>query len=401
MLNGTPTRKHRQRPASAAISHGLTDFQVARENARRFHTEAVGKDVNPERCFADFLVSIYRSKDTRQNNPAVSQARATKRLKEYYRSQQVGADIQKTALSVETGGPTGGYLVPQELLDGLMDDLWEESIFRSRALVIPMAVPEVLLPWVDATTAPSTKGVSPWFGGIQFNWMEEAATETETEPTFRQISLQCHDLGGYAIASNNLILDGGRGLEAYLRKLFAASIAWYEDYAFVQGNGAAKPIGILNTPAAISVQRQATALFRASDAAAMYTYLITRTAGSAVWLMHPSVTVVNLPDSSGRSTWVANETGDTIQLYNCQVIVTEKVATAGGLGDVMLVDPALYVIGDRQAVEVDVSFDVKTQYLNNQSAWRVIERIDGQPWLNNYVTLQDTTTKVTGYVLLQ
>jgi hypothetical protein len=32
--------------------------------------------------------------------------------------------------------------------------------------------------------------------------------------------------------------------------------------------------------------------------------------------------------------------------------------------------------------------------------WRVVERVDGQPWLDKAVTLQDATTQVSPFVVL-
>ncbi|MFN7001244.1 MAG: phage major capsid protein [Elioraea tepidiphila] len=43
------------------------------------------------------------------------------------------------------------------------------------------------------------------------------------------------------------------GLERFLLTLFGQAIGWFEEYSFLQGDGVGKPLGILNSPAAISV----------------------------------------------------------------------------------------------------------------------------------------------------
>ncbi len=53
----------------------------------------------------------------------------------------------------------------------------------------------------------------------------------------------------------------------------------------------------------------------------------------------------------------------------------------------MLLDPSLYVIGDRMQIEIAASEHVN--FLKNQMTWRVVERVDGQPWLDKPITLQD------------
>ena len=44
----------------------------------------------------------------------------------------------------------------------------------------------LMFPYLDITTVQST-GVSPFFGGVQMNWTEEAQNRTETEPQFKMM----------------------------------------------------------------------------------------------------------------------------------------------------------------------------------------------------------------------
>src|SRR5258708_25027071 len=52
----------------------------------------------------------------------------------------------------------------------------------------------------------------------------------------------------------------------------------------------------------------------------------------------------------------------------------------------MLLDASLYVVGDRMQIEIAASEHVN--FLKNQMTWRVVERVDGQPWLDKPITLQ-------------
>ena len=88
------------------------------------------------------------------------------------------------------------------------------------------------------------------------NWTEEAQTRTETEPQFNMMELKAHELSGYSVSSKVLLQDSAFGLEKFLMTLFARAIAWFEDFAFLQGNGVGKPQGILTAPAAIAFDRQ-------------------------------------------------------------------------------------------------------------------------------------------------
>jgi HK97 family phage major capsid protein len=66
------------------------------------------------------------------------------------------------------------------------------------------------------------------------------------------------------------------------------------------------------------------------------------------------------------------------------VIFTEKTPALGTSGDINFVDLSYYLIGDRQQVRVDSSEHFLFQ--NNQVAYRIIERVDGRPWLQSALT---------------
>lgn len=381
------------RKTKRAINEALLKFANSQGMARRFHNEDIGDDIDANHCFADFLCCVAQAKSQRLNEQRAGRDRLEKAYKTYQ------PDRQKTALHESQGAVRGGYLVPQEMQYTLMDDVWELAVIRPRAMVQPMTTLTLDLPLVDMTTAPTSSGIAPWFGSVNMIWTEESTTFTESEPKWRLVQLRASLLGGYAIASNTLLLDGGNGLEAYLRHLFAGSIAWYEDYAFLRGNGVGKPLGLLNAGATIAVNRTASNTFILNDASNLYNNLMTRSNSAGIWITNQNVTIVMLQDQLGNSSWISNMAGP-VQLFGMPVYVTEKLPNSGSFGDVLLVDPGMYIIGDRQQIEVDVSQEVGTQFLNNQSAWRISERVDGQPWVNAPITLQNTTTTVSPYVAL-
>jgi HK97 family phage major capsid protein len=80
------------------------------------------------------------------------------------------------------------------------------------------------------------------------------------------------------------------------------------------------------------------------------------------------------------------------------VLVSEKLPALGTSGCVMLCDFSKYLLGTRQELQIDVSPHVN--FLKNQMTWRVVWRGDGQPWLNNSITLADGTYKVSPFLYL-
>jgi HK97 family phage major capsid protein len=124
----------------------------------------------------------------------------------------------------------------------------------------------------------------------------------------------------------------------------------------------------------------------------------------AVWYVSPSVVtdLLQMKDGANRAIFISIDQGVTRppvwKLLNLPVIITEKLPALGTTGDVMLVDPSLYVIGDRMQLEIAASEHVN--FLKNQMTWRFVQRVDGQPWMDKPVTLQDGSSQVSPFVIL-
>jgi HK97 family phage major capsid protein len=372
------------------IALTLQKFQDAQSQARKHAVPAIfgaGNDGDPKKSFGDWACAVARQDSAY--------------LEKHYGSQRI--DYTGKAALGEASGVTGGYVVPPQFAQQLLSLAEEQAIVRQRAFLQPMTSATLMFPYLDVTTV-QPAGQSPFFGGIVFNWTEEAQTRTETEPQFKMLELKAHELSGYTISSNVLLQDAAFGLEKFLFTVFARALAWYEDYAFLQGSGAGKPLGMLKTPANINVTRQTGGTFTFQDAAKMVSRLLPSSMNNAIWVLHPYALqpLVQLADSSGRIVWVPNVGGaqDKIPgtLFGRPVLISEKVPTLGSTGDVNLLDPSLYVIGDRMQIEIAASQHVN--FLRNQMTWRVVERVDGQPWLDRPVTLQDGSTQVSPFVSL-
>jgi HK97 family phage major capsid protein len=376
------------------INLALTKFKDAQSQAKKFAVPAIFGDTgqgDPKRNFGDWLLAVAR-KDSA------------------YLEKTYGSYQTKAAMA-EASGVTGGYIVPPEFAQSLLTLISEQSVIRPRAFVQPMASATFMMPFLDVSTQQAA-GTSPFFGGVSFVWTEEAQARTETEPQFKMLELKAHELSGYAVSSNILLQDAAFGLEKFLLSLFSKATAWYEDYAFIQGNGVGKPLGLVNANCAISFNRAGgagTQTFALGDAAKMLSKLLPASLNTACWIIHPYALpgLVQLADAGNRVIWIANQNtglGGAAQgkipgqLFGLPVYISEKCSTYGTKGDIILTDPALYVIGDRMQIEIAASEHVN--FLKNQMTWRVVERVDGQPWLDKAVTLADGASTVSSIVLI-
>jgi HK97 family phage major capsid protein len=372
------------------INAALKQFAEAQAKSRKNAVPALfGPDApgDPKKSFGDWCLAVAR-KDTAY-------------LEKHYGS-VFNAWETKAALA-EASGQAGGYTVPPEFYQQLMQVMAENAFIRPNAFVVPMGSATLQIPYLDITTTQSA-GVSPFFGGVQMSWTAEAQTRTETEPAFKQMELKAWELSGYSVSSNVLLQDSIVGLEKFLFTLFAKAIAWFEEFAFLQGNGVGKPQGVLGASAAISVTRNTASAVKLVDITNMWAKLLPVSWGKAFWTCSPSVVtqLLQLSDASNRAIFITIDQGAAVaprwSLLGRPVYPTEKVPALGTKGDLMLMDPSFYVIGDRQQIEIAASEHVN--FLKNQMTWRVVERVDGQPWMDKPVTLQDGSTTVSPFVVL-
>jgi HK97 family phage major capsid protein len=228
----------------------------------------------------------------------------------------------------------------------------EDTFIRPRAFVQPMTSATMQIPFLDITTAQAA-GVSAFFGGMQATWTAEAQTRSEYEPQFKQLELRPWELSAYSVSSNVLLQDSAIGLEKFLMTLFAKVIGWTEEYAFLQGNGVGKPLGMLNASACIATgggglgsnQRDAANAVSFNDIATMISRLLPSSLQRAIWAVHPYTLpqLIQLKDGANRVVWVNALGGATEKvpgyLFGRPVFITEKLPALGTKGDVMLVDP--------------------------------------------------------------
>lgn len=288
----------------------------------------------------------------------------------------------------------GGFLIPEVLRAELLRVALESAIVRSRARVIPMDSLTVPFPMVD-----STSNVSSVYGGITGYWTEEGATLTESQPKFGRVELKANKLVLYTEVPSELLRDARPSMEAFINDVFPEALAWFEDVACFIGGGVGEPLGFLNAPAAISVTRSTTTAgnnVEWVDIVGMYARMLPQSLSRAVWVISPdvlpSLLTATLPGGGPIivpvGTGYPNGTGSPVlTILGCPIIVSEKARAVGTAGDINFVDFGFYLFGDRQAMSARQSEDYRFQ--NDVTAFRVIERIDGRPWLASAITPQN------------
>ncbi len=184
-------------------------------------------------------------------------------------------------------------------------------------------------------------------------------------------------------------------MSAFIDQTFPEALAWFEDIAFLRGTGVGEPLGILSTgnTCAVSVSKESGQVADTivwENLVKMFSRMLPQSLGRSVWLAHidtfPELATMALSvGTGGGPIWLKDgDQSAPMSILGRPVIFTEKAETLGDLGDINLIDFGYYLIGDRQQVSAQTSEHFK--FNTDTTAYRIIQRVDGRPWLKSAIT---------------
>lgn len=282
---------------------------------------------------------------------------------------------------------SAGFLIPETFRSDVYELALEQSIVRPRASVITLTGGAMVMPYVDQTTH-----VGSVFGGMVFYWTEESGSATPTEAKFGRTRYQATKLVGFARIPNELWADAP-ALSSWLMNALPRGIAFYEDVAFISGNGVGQPLGVQNSPAVITITKetgQAANTINVENILKMYAQCLPQSLTSAVWLANPTcfpelMKLSIAVGTGGAPVNLVNVTASpTMTLLGRPLILTEKVPALSSAGDIGLYDFSFYTIGDRQSASLESS--EHSRFANDETELRSILRVDGRPWIQSSLT---------------
>ncbi len=300
----------------------------------------------------------------------------------------------------------GGFLVQEDFVSELLKRTYETGVLASRCRKIPIS-PNATGLKINAVDETSRVNGSRW-GGIQAYWTNEADTPTATKPKFRQMNLILEKLTGLCYATDELLQDAA-ALESVLTQGFAEEFGFKIDDALISGTGSGQPLGILNSPALVTVAKetgQSAATVVAENIINMRARLWARSRPNSVWLINQDVEKqlhqLSLPVGTGGIPVYLPANGlsglpyDT--LYGRPVIPIEQCSTLGTVGDIILADFSQYLLIDKGAMQSAASIHVR--FLYDESVFRFIYRVDGEPIWNKPLTPYKGTNTLSPFVAL-
>lgn len=351
-----------------------------------------GEDENghykPFKSFGEQLISVRRAAETG--------VKVDQRLLEINKRAVVGMNEQV--------GAEGGHLVQLDFSAELMRLAIETGVLASRCKRLPISVGKNGVEWpvVDET---SRVDGSRW-GGVAVYWAAEGEAAVKSKPKFSTERLQLHKLLGMCVATDEMLEDAPF-LGSFITQAFQEEFGYKIDDGIIRGTGAGQMLGILNSPALVTVAKesgQANTTIVGANAVKMRSRLLGRSRKGAVWLTNQDAEselitlTITKPSSDIPLFNAANGTTrelDTILGY--PVIPIEQAGTLGTVGDLILADLQSYVLIMRdmkQASSIHVYFDTE------QSAFRFSLRINGQPMYKTAITPARGTNTLSAFVTL-
>ncbi|HEY5396202.1 MAG TPA: phage major capsid protein [Trebonia sp.] len=295
----------------------------------------------------------------------------------------------------ERVGSEGGYLLPESLRAQVMSYV-TPPVVRPRAMVLPMSTYRLAVPYVDNPSQASGKQA---LGGLTFSFVEDGAPIPASNPKFGRALLDARKLAALVGIPNELDSDAAGALGDFIARVAAIGYHWTEDDAFIAGNGANGPQGILNAPCAVTVPRTGTYV-QAADVANMLAALhpaalaagLTPGITDVGWLVSESLIAAILqmylvpvtpPATAGAPaalpSWLSLGDGHQIgpSILGLPAFVTDHQPAAGQPGDLALADLRNYLIGDRMELAIERS-SAGPGFAADITNYRVTSRVDGR-----------------------
>ena len=296
---------------------------------------------------------------------------------------------------------TGGFLVPTEQSARIHAVSLENEIVQPRSHVQPMHSNEIKIPAMvigDHGTA--------LFGDFTASYVAEAGTISEADPKARAMTLNAKKLTGLIRFSSELNADTPGGMNQ-IETLCGKGLGWYRDRAFLKGTGAGEPLGILNADCTIAVEKetgQTADTIVYENLTNMMARMFAGSFSNSVWVAHqttiPQLLTLSLAIGTGGDRIpVMTESNGQFKILTRPVLFTEKTEPLGDKGDIMLADFSQYVVGLRSGMTFDTSIHV--HFTTDELLSRIIERHDGQPLWDEALTLEDGSTTVSPFVVLE
>ena len=322
----------------------------------------------------------------------------------------------------EATSADGGYLVPPEYAEGVLDLVKTESVLYPQARKVTITSNRLIENIVNETSRvdPST---GSRHGGILAYWKAEAAQYAAVKAAIAERTTNVEKLTAYCPVTEELLEDAP-AIEGLLNELVAKEFAFKADDMIINGAGSSNvPLGILAGSGLVTVAKesgQTAATVNIQNILKMRNALIAQCRKNAKWYINQDVEMelikLLLPTGEIASTGasaveeIVGNTGMPIyawpgqygnpdgMLFGIPVKPIEQCQALGDKGDIILADATQYLVVQKSGITRQVSMHIRFDY--DESVFKFTWRLGGRPDWGSAITAYKGGTSRSPYVAL-
>lgn len=307
----------------------------------------------------------------------------------------------------ETVGSDGGFLVQQDFVPELMMATEAASILAPKCRPQPISANanSIKINGVDETS----RATGSRQGGIRFYTADEADEATKSKPKFRKIELNLHKHIGLCYLTEELLADAA-ALEGYIKAMFPSEAAFLVDDLIFRGSGAGEALGILNSGALVTQDKEAAQkadTIMAQNVIKMSSRIFASSYLNANWYINqmciPELMQMSIAVGTGGQLVYVPAGGISGAPYGTllgrPVIPIEQASALGDVGDIVLADLSGYILARKGGLRTETSIHVR--FLQDEQVMKFVLRIDGQPLRATPLTPYKGTPTLSHFVALQ
>ena len=262
----------------------------------------------------------------------------------------------------------GGYTVPDEFENQLIEALQEENIMRGLVHVISTSSGDRKIPLVTNYGTAS--------------WIEEEAQIPESDVAFNQITLGAHKLATAIRISQELLNDSAFDLASFIAHEFQRRAGAAEEEAILSGDGSHKPIGLLHDTlgAQVGVTTASATAITADELIDLQHSLKSGYRRKAAFIMNDAAikAIRKLKDGQGQYLWQPSiREGVPDMILNTRVYMSNYMPLVEAGNKVILYgDYSYYWLADRTGRTLQRLNELYA--MTDQVGFKLTERLDGR-----------------------
>ena len=306
-------------------------------------------------------------------------------------------------LSSSVAGSDGAFLLSPVYSRELLEMAYKTAIIANKCFKSQQGgSSEVRFPQISE----QSREQGSRYGGVSSAWLAERGQIPESFGGFAMSTQKLNKLGVAVNCTNELMADFP-GLDAFIQKCISDEFATVLDTAIIRADGVGKPLGILNSPALITVEKEGGQLAGTivlENVLKMISRFDVRSWDNAAFFVNLNTLeqLYKLELFSGVAGSSVNNVGSSstgLTLAGRPVIPVEQCSSVGTLGDIILADMGQYALVDRP-LNQEVSIHVR--FITDESIFRFVLHVNGQPiWSSPITPMYGTAdTTVSPFVAL-